>query len=282
MYHVTDVRVSNVDRRVTAVNRWGAPVKTARDGGHPYNHTRATKLLQDCDRLLCAERVVCAEDTRMSDDDRSGQRESEAGTDPRHDENDSATTGHESARHPCPWATIDYSAARPSDPEWQDRGTPPGIPEPMSGQTTFNPDDASPSERDHYRWLAKKNQGVGDSSRRRDRQRAGLERDLGVVVSQLNATDRQKERAEWLLDRIDIKDEILTCGPIELAVVAVVSLAIDEDRTRFAHHENAKAKSVLRDMAFNRLCDEFDLEKREVRRVRQRVRETDVYKSPNS
>ena len=119
------------------------------------------------------------------------------------------------------------------------------------------------------------------------------------MASRLDATERQEERAKWLLDHIDIKDEILTSGPIELAVLAVVSLVIDEDRTRFARYADEtddkgapasverdritepKMQTVLRDTAFSRLCDEFDLTKSEVRRVRQRVRETDVYESPN-
>ena len=142
--------------------------------------------------------------------------------------------------------------------------------------------------------------GYGEQGRARQKQKGGITRDLGVVASRLDATDRQEERAKWLLDRIDIKDEILTSGPIELAVLAVVSLVIDEDRTRFARHADGtddseapasverdritepKMQTVLRDTAFEGLCDEFDLDKREVRRVRQRVRETEVYKSPNS
>ncbi|MDB9247470.1 hypothetical protein PN419_00415 [Halorubrum ezzemoulense] len=177
------------------------------------------------------------------------------------------------------WARIDYRAARPSDSEWQDRGTPTGIPESMVGQTTIDATDAPPEARRQYEWLDDLNDGVGDSDRRGEIHRAGIARDLGVVASHLRLTDHQHDRAQWLLDRLDLKDDVIPSGTVELAVIAVVSLVVDEDRTRLGAPRDTQ--SVLRDDAFNELCAEFEVDKSRVKNVRQRVRETDVYESPN-
>jgi hypothetical protein len=151
----------------------------------------------------------------------------------------------------------------------------------VSGHTTFDPSDAPRSHRGRFNWLAKLNQGVGEQDRDLQRQRAGVERDLGVVAARLDLTEHQRARSQWLLDRIDMKDEVLPSGPIEVAILAVVSLAVDEDRTRAAQYDSGKKQSVLRDTAFAQLLEEFDVSRRQVRQTRHRVRETDTYESPN-
>lgn len=184
--------------------------------------------------------------------------------------------------HPAPWAAFDYRAARPDDEAWRDTSVPAGIPDVETSRTGFNPSDAPSGERERWQRLSEVNDGAYSSERAGQKHRGGIERDLGVITGRLGATDRQQERAQWLLDRIDIKGEILPSGAIEIAILAVVSLVIDEDRTRFGQYENAKGQSVLRDTAFAELVDEYGVTKRDVRRTRQEVRETDVYESPNS
>lgn len=184
--------------------------------------------------------------------------------------------------HPAPWAAFDYRAARPDEEAWRDTSVPAGIPDAETSRTGFNPSDAPSGEKQKWEDLSKVNDGAYSSERAGQKHRGGIERDLGVITGRLGATDRQQERAQWLLNTIDIKDEILPSGPIEVAILAVVSLVIDEDRTRFARYEGAKAQSVLRDTAFAELVDEYELTKRDIRRTRQEVRETSIYESPNS
>lgn len=207
----------------------------------------------------------------MTDDDTSDSRTDVAGTDDRHSIKS--------------WADLDYeAAARPS--ERRDTNTPTGIPDAVTGQTTFDPSDAARDARGHYIWLGKLNQGVGASDRDMQRQKAGVTRDLGVVAGQLGVTEFQRERAAWLLEQLSLKADVIPNDPVEVAVLAVVSLVVDEDRTRAARDEPdeldvGKKQSVLRDTAFARLLEEFDCRRRQVRQARHRVRETAVYTSPN-
>lgn len=177
------------------------------------------------------------------------------------------------------WARFDYTAERPDDQAWRDSSTPAGIPDAETSRTGFDPSDVTGNKREQWNRLRKLNDGVYSRKRAGQIHRAGIARDLGVVSTQLGLTENQHERAKWLLDRLDLKDDVIPSGPVELAVLGIVSLVVDEDRTRYGMA--GKQQSVLRDGAFDDLCAEFEIDKGRVRNVRQRVRETDVYESPN-
>ncbi|WP_147438059.1 hypothetical protein [Halorubrum sp. Atlit-28R] len=192
---------------------------------------------------------------------------------------DGATDGRPFQETRMSWARIDYSAERPDDKVWRDSSTPAGIPDAETSRTGFDPSDVTGHKRRQWKKLRKLNDGVYSRERAGQIHRAGIARDLGVVASRLNLTEHQHDRAKWLLDRLELKEEVIPLGPIELAVIGVVTLAVDEERTRYGMA--GKQQSVLRDDRFDKLCEEFEIDRGRVRNVRQRVRETDVYESPN-
>lgn len=222
----------------------------------------------------------------MVDDESSHEAESQT-IDDCHQE----TTVHPQSSHPKPWMQLDYSGVEETDdPDTyaRDCDVPAStIPE-DNGRTAFNPADVGPRKREYWNWLSQLNRGVESSDRRRQKQEAGVERDLDTFSARLECTERQENRSQWLLDRLAIKEEVIPSGPIEVAVLAVLSLAIDEDRSRYTTGvdycdsiRDPQMTSVTTDDEFQQLCEEIDVDKGAIRDARTRVRDTDVYNSPN-
>lgn len=215
------------------------------------------------------------------------------------DESRSTSPSTATDGHPMPWRTLDYGATdRIDDLEStaHDSDVPSIIDDAMTPRTGWNPSDTEHGDR-YTEWLKKLNDGVGEQDRDIQKHRAGIARDLSTFAAHLGATDRQRDRAQWLLDHVEIKEAVIPDGPIEVAVLAALSLAIDEDRTRSARHLQRSAQhsddltvadaleeapnSVLRDDRFTELCADLDMDVKYVRAARQRLRETDVYESAN-
>ena len=184
--------------------------------------------------------------------------------------------GH--GRDPLPWLSLDYGRFQTDENALTlDRNAP--STQFGDARTGFDPSDAADSDR--WEWLEDLNNGRGDSDRRAQRHADGIRRDTDVICDRLGATEYQQERAEYLLNEIDIEDELLPSGPIEIAILGVVSVVIDEDRTRYGRGANTNVVSVLRDDRFDELLEDFGVQISRVYDVRRRLRETSVYESPN-
>ena len=142
---------------------------------------------------------------------------------------------------------------------------------PTAARTSIGQEDDA--ARDWSR-LRRRHRGMGEQDRAEQLRQHGIQRDIDIIADRLGATDHHRDRTEWLLDRISVKDDLLPSGPIEVAVLGTISVVIDEDRGRYRGHG---VQSVLRDDEFDRLCTEFDVDRGQVRDVRRRLRETEVY-----
>ena len=177
-----------------------------------------------------------------------------------------------------PWTALDYGYFETDDRHMdQDRNAP--TVQLSDAQTGFDPTDGNDSNR--WSWLHDIHHGRGDDERKNERRLDGIRRDIDVIADRLGATDHQRDRAEWLLEQIDIEDELLPMGPIEEAVIGVLSIVIDEDRTRYGRTNDDAVTSVTRDDSFETMLDAFEVERTKVHDVRRRLRETEVYESPN-
>lgn len=235
-------------------------------------------------RLSYSERAQL--DVRTGDCDQPSDDSHKAGDGGRPygptEQGDSSTTYDDTG--PMPWLTVDYEASashfgsdeRPADLD--ENNTP--IDDGLMGQTSIREDEGDGST--NWEWLRKLNDGWGESGRSTQIWKAGVKRDLDIICDRLGATDHQKERATWLLKGIEIKDELLKRGSVETVLLGVVSMVIDEDRTRYARHGNDEVQSVTRDTEFKELRDKFNINNRTIHTVRKRLRETDVYESPNT
>ena len=183
---------------------------------------------------------------------------------------------------------VHHSGQSDTDPNSMhlDSAVPTGMDEELTAQTTFDP---SEGDGDNWSWLAELNSGRGESGtgtddRKRARQIAGMNRDVDVAADRLHASDHERERVKFLLSRVDAKADLLQKGAIEAIVMGVVSIVLDETRTRIARQrpDSDVLTSVLRDDAFEALCNEFGVTLSRVRLVRRRLRDTDVYTSPNA
>jgi len=183
---------------------------------------------------------------------------------------------------------VHHSGQSDTDPSSMhlDSAVPTGMDDELTAQTTFDP---SEGDGDNWSWLAELNRGRGESGagtddRKRARQIAGMHRDVDVAADRLHASDHERERVKFLLSRVNAKVDLLQKGAIEAIVVGVVSIVLDERRTRIARQrpDNDVLTSVLRDDAFEALCEDFDVTLSRVRLVRRRLRDTDVYTSPNA
>lgn len=207
------------------------------------------------------------------------------GDDSARQHSDSARHGDDSARqhsdsHPLPWLALDYGTFETDEDAPSLDENAPSLDEELVGQTGFDPSDADEPAR--WEWLKELNNGRGDSDRNTQLRNAGIQRDIDVVCDRLGCTDHQKERAQWLLDEVDIQGQLLPSGPIEIAIIGVVSMVIDEDRTRFARMPGVdNVYSVTRDEEFEQLCRDFDVDRSRIHDVRQRLRDTEVYQSAN-
>ena len=165
------------------------------------------------------------------------------------------------------WRHIDYGSNNRIDDlggTYSDEEMPTSIPDAETAVTGFNPSEAPPSERDH--WLSKLNDNVRGDDRGTEIHEGGIVRDLGVVASALDATDHQHERAQYLLNHVDIQEDLSRTASVEAAVLAAMTLACNEDGRR-----------VRGEDAFDALLDDFDVTRSEVRRLREAIRETEIW-----
>lgn len=188
--------------------------------------------------------------------------------------------------HPLPWLALDYDYFETDDRHPSLDANAPTVDEDLVGQTGFDPSDGDTPA--YWEWLKELNNGRGESSRRGQLSKAGMERDTDIIADRLGATEYQTQRAKYLLDQIDIKKQLIPDGPIEQAILGVLSVVIDEARTRYARRTanqmteaSIPVSSVLRDDAFEDLCADFDLARSRIRDVRHRLRQTEEYDSPS-
>jgi hypothetical protein len=218
--------------------------------------------------------------TRAECDDRSQPTESDEET-----EQDTEVTEWDSGDDtgPVPWVSIDYEASHShfgSDDNVADldqNNT--AIDTSLMGRTSIQPSDGDDPQK--WKRLQRLNDGYGESDRNQQIWNAGVKRDLDIICDRLNATDHHHERAKWLLERIEIKEELLKRGSVEAVLMGIVSMVIDEDRTKYARQGVDDMQSVTRDDAFTQLREEYDIDNRTIHTVRKRLRETEVYESPN-
>lgn len=188
--------------------------------------------------------------------------------------------------HPMPWRGLDYGAANrvmELDETYEDGDVTGRVVEGDTARTGFNPADV-PRKQRQFERLEQLQHGVGESDRRSQHRAADVQRDLGTFGSQLGATVHQRERARWLLDAIGI-DSLARNYESGVAVLAALSVAIDEERTHLARdatHEPQSVQSVTRDEQYVQLRESLGVSSSGMHTVRDLIREHDVYESPNS
>lgn len=186
-----------------------------------------------------------------------------------------------------PWSRIDYSSAERRNTNEGDRG--PAKKGPIAtARTSFSPSDASPEKRAKFRRLAAANEDGGRVSDRRsiDQHENDVERFINLVTSKLACGEGVEQRVTFLLEGIDVQNELGRRTSIEGAVLGITSLVIDEQRSRggvpseVEHEdviENPKVTSCLNDDAFNELLEGWETDRSTVRKVRQSVRNLEAY-----
>ncbi len=182
--------------------------------------------------------------------------------------------------HPVPWRAVDYGAFTTDDRDVSLDENAPSMLDAVTADTSFNPSDGG-SDVEYWQWLSELNDGRGASDRSVQIHDAGVQRDIDVVCDLLHCTSHQRDRVEWLLRNMDIDGVVLPSGPIEIVVIAAVTVVVDEDRSRYAR-QDSDVTSVVRDDEFKEVVDAFGVSRRRVKRCRGRVRSSDVYQSPNS
>jgi hypothetical protein len=141
-----------------------------------------------------------------------------------------------------------------------------GPPDASRGRTDFDISEAPSSERDRWKRLRKLNAGWREQDRATQLHEAGIERDLGAIATALDCSQRQKRRAGWLIDHVSIEDDLSRHASVEAAIVAALTLAANEDRRRIRGED-----------MFDDVCEDLDVDRDEVRRLRQRIRGTEAW-----
>lgn len=217
-------------------------------------------------------------DSRQACDDSASARDDGQGVELSYEASNNSHSARD--RGPMPWLSLDYEYFETDDRDSSLDENAPGIDDELVAQTDFRAADVKQSSK--WEWLQKLNNGYGESERSTQLHEAGVQRDLDIICEQLHCTDHQHDRSKWLLDQIDIKGQLIPDGRIEAAILGVVSMVVDEDRTRYARQGVENMQSVTRDDPFKRLLSEYDIDSKRIRTIRQRLRETEVYESPNN
>lgn len=181
--------------------------------------------------------------------------------------------------HPLPWLALDWDTFVTDDRSPRiDQNVPMHVTE-SAGQTGFDPSDADTNVA-HWRALDELQNGRGEQDRAAQVHDATIERTLDVVCGQFGATPHQRDRAQFLLDHIGVK-ALVPSGPLEVAVLAVVTVVIDEDRTRYGRAGRA-VQSALSDTACDDMADAYNVSYTQIHDARTRLRAHDAYDSPNA
>jgi len=150
-----------------------------------------------------------------------------------------------------------------------DSEVPSHIPTDERGQTDFDPNDVAKSKRERYKRWRKLNDTWRSDDGKSKRHDGGIKRDIGVICSTLECTDRQQERATWLAENIDIQTDLSRQMALEAALLGMVVLACREDRRRVRNED-----------AFDEIRTDLDVSSAAVDRAIRKVRDTDAYTSP--
>jgi len=185
---------------------------------------------------------------------------------------------HQADANPLPWLALNWSTFVKDDRDPRiDQNVPMHVVE-SAGQTGFDPTDAD-DDVAHWRALDELQNGRGEQDRSVQVHEATVERALDVVCGQFGVTPHQRERAQFLLDNVGVKT-LVPSGPLEVAVLAVVTTVIDEDRTRYGRAGRA-VQSALRDTACDEMVDAYTVSYSQIHDARTRLRAHDAYDSPN-
>lgn len=125
------------------------------------------------------------------------------------------------------------------------------------GRTWF-----SASDGDGYRWKRLKglDDGKGEADRKADKDEQGYRRDLHAWSSQLQLTNAQLDRAEYLFGLVDMAK----AGTIssEALILAAISLAANEDQ-----------RMIKQEDIFHTIRDSAGVGRKTLRTARQRIRD---------
>lgn len=134
-----------------------------------------------------------------------------------------------------------------------------------------------PEDRRSWDSLAKKNDGVGCSSRRSDNFNADVKRWVQTFSTQLNLTAYQKRRVAFVVDEIDLS----TFGsiPAEHVILGAITLVVDEDTDADPESWCPDDWIIYRD-DFESMMDTVQMERDQLWTVRKRVHhDTDIFNS---
>lgn len=188
-----------------------------------------------------------------------------------------------------PWLTIDReSVDRVNDLDGTRADSDVGV-SAVTGsdaQTGWSSSDVPPGAEARYEWLAKLQNGYGESDRQAQKDQADLERTIDVVCGQLGVGDSQREQIEWLLDELAIQSDLGRRLSIEEVVLAATSLVVDVYRSRHAPPVRSVdqqrgavqlPESIQRESAFKELRADFSVDASRITDARERIRKTDSF-----
>jgi len=253
----------------------------AHDSGNEFHGDTEQSFASPSERADSRAHVDEVDCPTQSSGARRGARDSSARDDSVDDPQERAPMD-DFSEPPMPWSSLDYDYYETDDRHPSLDENAPSLDEGTgSTRTSFSARDVD-ERREHWNWLRQLQHGRGESERAEQLRQAGIQRDLDIICDRLGATDHQRERAQWLLDHTEVKEQLIPHGPIEAAIMGVATVVIDEDRTREARMPGIDdVQSVARDDAFEQLLADFDLTRSTVHDVRHRLRDTAVYESPN-
>lgn len=145
-------------------------------------------------------------------------------------------------------------------------------------RTTFYPEDAPTSgpgqahreTRQKRSWsdLAKWNDGMySDISRGGQNFEADKHRWVDTFASQLECTSYQRDRTEWIIERLDMGPFMGARLPVECVILGVLTIVVD------AEVRNFEDRSVERDDV-QELVDNLDLEHEDLMQARRHLHKT--------
>ena len=185
----------------------------------------------------------------------------------------------------APWLLLAYTAEANSGPHVQRDDAVPVAGDFSMARTrvgSVHERVAASDDAAHLNDLADLNDGVGESDRSEFVRRESARRDIEIICDRLGATDFQHERAQYIFETVDLKADVIPSGPIEVALLAIVSVAIDEDRTRISRADTTSMLgTVVAEDRFSEVCEDYGIDTARVRQARRRLVQSDDYESPN-
>jgi len=123
-------------------------------------------------------------------------------------------------------------------------------------RTKFYPEEGS--DNIDYERLAILNDGLHSENRKQRYYDAERRRDMDIFCSTLNLHENDKERCQYLLQKID---DVRTHKSGEVAILAIISLVANENE-----------RMIRQEETFQELCDSCNVTRSQIRNSRKKLR----------